>query len=447
MNHKIMRMTGILLAVAAAAAVLALGINWAQAEGAAAPVQAAAAQTGTAFTYQGRLVYNGTAVNGACDLTFRLYDSAGNGANQIGLNQNKPNVSVNDGLFTVDLDFGDGAFSGDARYLQIAINSCTNGASSVTLPLIELTAAPYALGLRPGAVIKGAVSGSSVISATNNAASGRAYGVYGQSDSADPNGAGVYGWATAASEATKGVYGQTDSNGYAASGVFGFASATNGEVYGAFGQTFSNEGAGVYGLGTMTGTVGYANSSSGTTYGVYGKANSPNGYGIYSQGNAHVEGQLTWKPITSYLSIPAAAFTPYKNDHVYTNDGHTLTPGNSSSASYLAPVQLPQGATVTDFTFYWTDCSNDNGYARLYRIDLAGNEISMVSPVSTSGGSSGGGGGSCSTSSSNSTAISPAGIDNERYAYYVWLNLPTDTNGATVKAHGVVIEYTIDRPY
>ncbi len=429
MNHKIMRMTGILLAVAAAAAVLALGINWAQAEGAAAPVQATAAQTSAAFTYQGQLVYNGTAVNGTCDLTFRLYDSAGNGANQIGLNQQKPNVSVNDGLFTVALDFGDGAFSGDARYLQIGINSCTNGASSVTLPLIELTAAPYALGLRPGAVISG--STGTMLTGWSESDSTAAIGLYGYAKSSSYAAYGVMGEVSAAGGA--GVYGKSPY-----SGVDGLATATSNTSFGVTGESRSSDGTGVY---------GWASAASGTTYGVYGEANSPNGYGIYSKGNAYVQGQLAWSPLTSYISLPAAAFTPYDNSYAYTNDGHTLTPGNSSSASYLAPVQLPQGATVTDFTFYWTDCSNDNGYARLYRIDLAGSEISMVSPVSTSGGSSGGGGGSCSTSSSNSTTISSAGIDNERYAYYVWLNLPTDTNGATVKAHGIVIEYTIDRPY
>jgi len=427
------------LAVMVAAAVLALGINWAQAEGAAAPVQTTAAQTSSAFTYQGQLVYNGTAVNGTCDLTFRLYDSAGNGANQIGLNQQKPNVSVNDGLFTVDLDFGDGAFSGDARYLQISINSCTNGASNVTLPSIELKAVPYALGLRPGAVIKGTVSGSGVISATNNAASGRAYGVYGRSDSAHFNGAGVYGWATAASGATKGVYGQTDSNSYAASGVYGFASATNGEVYGTFGQTWSNEGAGVYGIGIMTGTVGYASSLSGVSYGVYGEVKSGNGYGVYSQGNAHVEGQLTWKPVTSSISLSAAAFQPMENNYTYIHNGHTLSPGDALSPTYLTGVQLPQGAIITQFDFYWTDSTAaSDGDASLYRVNLDGTEDLMVTVDTT--GSSGAG-------SSGSSTISLATVDNSQYAYYVWVNLPYDGAGQMVELHGVVITYTIDRPY
>lgn len=50
---------GILLAVMAVTAVLGFGINWARAEGTAAPLRAATAATGTSFTYQGKLVYNG----------------------------------------------------------------------------------------------------------------------------------------------------------------------------------------------------------------------------------------------------------------------------------------------------------------------------------------------------------------------------------------------------
>jgi hypothetical protein len=56
---------------------------------------------------------------------------------------------VTNGLFTVQLDFGAGAFQGDARWLQIAVK-CAGDASYTTLsPRQPLTPAPYALAL-PG---------------------------------------------------------------------------------------------------------------------------------------------------------------------------------------------------------------------------------------------------------------------------------------------------------
>jgi hypothetical protein len=103
---------------------------------------------GTAFTYQGQLRRDGNLVNGACDFRFTLWD-AETGGNQIGPIQDKTNVSVTNGLFTVQLDFGAGAFKGDARWLEIAVK-CAGDTSYTTLsPRQPLTPAPYALAL-PG---------------------------------------------------------------------------------------------------------------------------------------------------------------------------------------------------------------------------------------------------------------------------------------------------------
>ncbi len=421
MNHKIMRTTGILLAAAAAAAVLALGINWAQAEGTAAPVQTAA-QTSAAFTYQGQLVYNGTAVNGTCDLTFRLYDAPSFGT-QIGSNLQKSSVSVNDGIFTVDLDFGDGAFSGDARYLQIDINSCTNGASGVTLPMIELKAAPYALGLRPGAVISG--STGTMLTGWSESNSTAAIGLYGYAKSSSYAAYGVKGEISGAGG--NGVYGVAPYG-----GIYGLATATSTTSYGVTGESRSSDGTGVY---------GWASAASGTTYGVYGEANSPNGYGVYSQGNAHVDGQLTWKPITSYLSIPAAAFVP--QDNYYdgtTNYGSYVRTNDLATAVLQAPVQLPNGSTVTSMRVYWSD--NDNtitGTIYLYRSNFTAIPLEMASVTTSDTGGS--------VTSAPDSSINYDQIDNSQYTYYVSARLPSKNSTNYVGLYGVVIEYTIDRPY
>jgi len=114
----------------------------------------------TGFTYQGQLASSGRPVNGACDFRFSLWDAAGSGSpptggTQIGSTQPQDNVSVTNGLFTVRLDFGN-AFTGDARYLQIGVRCPAGSGGYTTLaPRQPLTAAPYALGLRPGATISG----------------------------------------------------------------------------------------------------------------------------------------------------------------------------------------------------------------------------------------------------------------------------------------------------
>jgi trimeric autotransporter adhesin len=105
---------------------------------------------GTAITYQGHLRQSGTPVSDNCDFEFRLYDAVSGGA-QIGTTQTKSNVAVSGGLFTVaDLDFGAGAFNGQARWLAIAVR-CPTGAGDYTplTPRQALTPAPYALAL-PG---------------------------------------------------------------------------------------------------------------------------------------------------------------------------------------------------------------------------------------------------------------------------------------------------------
>jgi hypothetical protein len=104
---------------------------------------------GSAFTYQGRLTSGGAPVNGPCDFQFSLFDAASAGT-QIGSTQPATNVSVMNGLFTVAIDFGGGAFNGAARWLEIGVRCPAGSGSYTTLsPRQALHAAPYALAL-PG---------------------------------------------------------------------------------------------------------------------------------------------------------------------------------------------------------------------------------------------------------------------------------------------------------
>jgi hypothetical protein len=104
-----------------------------------------ASAQGTAFTYQGRLTFNGSSASASLDLTFGLFDDAVAG-NQIGSTITNLNLSVSNGLVTVLLDFGSSAFPGADRWLQIGARTNGSPADFTTLsPRQKLTAAPYSM--------------------------------------------------------------------------------------------------------------------------------------------------------------------------------------------------------------------------------------------------------------------------------------------------------------
>jgi hypothetical protein len=99
---------------------------------------------GTAFTYQGQLANNGYPANGTYDLSFALFTTNSGGIAIAGPVTNST-VTVNNGSFTVMIDFGPGAFDGGSNWLEIAVS--TNGANSFTTlaPRQQLTPVPYAM--------------------------------------------------------------------------------------------------------------------------------------------------------------------------------------------------------------------------------------------------------------------------------------------------------------
>jgi hypothetical protein len=105
---------------------------------------AVADSVGTAFTYQGYLEDGGSAADGTYEFKFRLYDAASDGS-QVGSEVVKDDETVSDGLFTVELDFGSDAFTGDARWLEIDVKADAEGSYTTISPRTALTPAPYAL--------------------------------------------------------------------------------------------------------------------------------------------------------------------------------------------------------------------------------------------------------------------------------------------------------------
>lgn len=146
----------------------------------------------SSFNYQGRLNDAGAAANGNFQFQFKLYDAPA-GGNQIGGTLSDVSVTVSNGIFSTNLDFGLVAFPGADRYLEIAVRKTANDAYTTLTPRQKINSAPYAAKAKTadgfGGNLTGDVSGTqnstvvqsvggqtsaniaSAVQATNNATS------------------------------------------------------------------------------------------------------------------------------------------------------------------------------------------------------------------------------------------------------------------------------------
>ena len=291
-------------------------------------IRYASAQTplGTAFTYQGQLKSGGSPAGPTANLAFSLWDAAGSGSppvggNQVGTTISMTNVPLTNGLFTVQLtvsgEFGAGAFNGEARWLQIAVNGTTLS------PRQPLTAAPYALNVRAPLILSSNQPASDVIKGTNTASADGSVAVRGEATAATGQNYGLLGVANS-------------SSGY---GVFGF----NNNGTGIRGQSADGVGIGIY---------GYATRNDQTNFGVYGQTESPLGFGGYFVGRGYFSGNVgigTNNPGSSLDIAGTARMT-----------GFQLTTGAAAGsvltadASGVGTWQSPQGGGCQ---VGLTDCS------------------------------------------------------------------------------------------
>ena len=223
--------------------------------GLAAPGAAPAlAPLGSAFTYEGRIP---ATLSGRYDFRFRLFNAASGGALVDASVASAANVLVQNGEYIAPVNFGAAAqlaFTGDARYLEVRYRpQTTDPAAPYTLlagPRPQLLPVPYAMSLRPGATVQGALAEYSA-AITGSTFSPNAYGLMGFSQQS----AGVFGQ----SADRWGVYGRS------ASGP------------GVYGETYAEETTtdpGVYGKAILKGGVGVIGEARlGIGWGVYGIAN------------------------------------------------------------------------------------------------------------------------------------------------------------------------------
>ncbi len=112
------------------------------------------ADMGTAFTYQGRLLDGSDPANGTYDFDFNLYDVSSGGTALTGsLVSTGDDVTVTNGLFMVEIDFGPLAgaaglrdsFNGLERYLEIGVrDGASSGSFTVLSPRQKFNPTPYA---------------------------------------------------------------------------------------------------------------------------------------------------------------------------------------------------------------------------------------------------------------------------------------------------------------
>src|SRR5262249_8876714 len=138
---------------------------------------------GTALTYQGRLDQNGTPANGLYDLAFVLFGT-NTGGSAVATPQTNNAVPVNEGLFTVALDFG-ANFPGADRWLEISARTNNTGDFVTLTPRQKRTATPYAItartvtGVVPAAGLAGTYGSAVTFNNAGNSFTGSGAGLTG----------------------------------------------------------------------------------------------------------------------------------------------------------------------------------------------------------------------------------------------------------------------------
>lgn len=156
-----------------------------------------------AIAIQGRLTdASGNPLDGTYDVTFRLYEQSSGGTP---LCSDTNSVEVRDGLFSTYMDNCYNDLYGQKVWLGIKV-----GSDGEMAPRQVIYSVPYALSLRPGAVISDTRSGRVLY--VRNYGSGQ--GLLGYSKNHD----GVYGWSDATNHA--GVSGENTGGGI---GVYGWS--------------------------------------------------------------------------------------------------------------------------------------------------------------------------------------------------------------------------------
>jgi len=296
----------------------------------------------TEFTYQGQLRADALPASGSYDLQFALFDAVTAGT-QIGTTATSSGVTVTNGVFTVVLDFGSQAFSGDDRWLEVSVQPAGGSGYTTLAPRQQLTATPYALAL-PNLRTEASMNGPSFLSAN----------VIGGS-SVNAVAAGVTGVVIAGGGATNGFPQLIDANYSSIGGGYSNTITANGAqstIAGGVGNIASAGGVTIAGGQSNTGsgnfgTVGggQSNTAGGTNATVPGgDSNTASGAGSFAAGHrakAINTGSFVWGDSTN------ADLTSTANDQmtIRASGGVALTV-NATNATAVPVGTLYRDNTV-----------------------------------------------------------------------------------------------------
>ena len=238
------------------------------------------------FWYQGRLTDgNGNPLaNTDVNVTFRIYNVSSGGT---ALDSTTITVNTDEnGLFNEEIDFNQhDLFNGQALYLGLQVD----GEASEMTPRQYLRVVPYAMSIRPGAVISVSSSSSAydpVLEVRHNYSSTHdldGLKVYSESGGEAIEGRSKHG---------KGVYGHTYADGTTSdAGVYGDSS---GDSPGVRGRSLGTDSANSYGgYFTSANRRGLYAESGGNYYAAYFRGDGPSGVGIYVYGDIAASGDKT----------------------------------------------------------------------------------------------------------------------------------------------------------
>ncbi|MEM9514600.1 MAG: hypothetical protein AAGA42_07040 [Actinomycetota bacterium] len=136
-------------------------------------------------------------------------------------------------------------------------------------------------------------------------------------------------------------------------------------------------------------------------------------------------------PTSEVLTIPSAAFDPTTSTTAYVRTGAAIRPTVAASG-FLAPVTLPDGATVTKVTMVFGDNSVGTIGVSLTRARLIDSVSTNMADVVSLDAAPG-------IRTLSTTAIDTPVVDNANYSYYVGSGMAADPAISLIAAQ---IEYT-----
>jgi hypothetical protein len=391
------------------AATLALATHW------------AAAQS-TAITYQGELSQLGQPAAGSFDLRFKLFDAV-LGGTQVGSSVCVDNVTVADGRFTAAVDFGQQFAATAPRFLEIDVRPGEAGTCAVTTGYTTLTSR-QPLTTAPRAA---AANVANALAAPDGAPNQAVF-----VDNAGNVGVGT----TAPTElldvrTPTGAYFKVDT----ANGDL----RMNGGPDGQAGLFIDGPLSGSFSILSVQGARLQVNNN-----GNVGIGTSSPTTRLHVAGSARIDGPLTIGVQTRYLAVHGSAFrqaNPTAGGAIFDQRGVRSTIG-SGGQDFWAPVNLPNGANVTEVRIAFIDnILNQSAFISVGygRSDFQGGTLELATVDSSLFNNS------TVAREWATTVIDYPTVDNATHSYWLRASIP-GTSSAEGRLFHVRITYTVTSP-